>query len=212
MDLRYPGTFFHGFRARKDSDDHGDGQYNNSSRGTGSTLQAAAQLGGDAFEIFGSVASQALRFPIDAANSAANLALHPGEALTAVYDSVRSIENEKLARRTRLLQQICDARSWTEYNEVCAELDRFEGAEVWKDFDHSELYDVECLRGRLKRLIAASDRDDVEEMVDLIRCELTRDLGGMCNPSLHLQTHTGTKFLIDHYIKMVSQVLDRIVH
>lgn len=212
MDLRYPGPLFHGPRTARQKGEWNNGRPRELQSRNASTLQAAAQLGTGAIEIFGSVASQAIRFPVDAVSTAAHLALHPGEAFNAAYDALRNAENEKLARQTRLLQQLHSATSWSEYSATCIELDQLEGAEVWKELDHSEFYDVNCLRGRLKRLIAASDRDDVEEMVDLIRCELTRDLGGICNPALHQQTRTGTKFIIDHYIRTVGEVLDRIVN
>ncbi|KAF2483923.1 acyl transferase/acyl hydrolase/lysophospholipase [Neohortaea acidophila] len=133
------------------------------------------------------------------------------DTLDALGSVVQKLQNERLARRTRLLQQLADATSWAAYSDTCAELDELEGAAVWKEQEPSEYYDVGCLRGRLKRLALASEQDDLAEMLHIIRGELTRDLGGVCNPALHRHTRAGTKFLIDHYIATVRQALARIV-
>jgi TAG lipase/steryl ester hydrolase/phospholipase A2/LPA acyltransferase len=44
-------------------------------------------------------------------------------------------------------------------------------------------------------------------MIHLIRTALSRDLGGMTNPSLYKRAHVGTKDLIDQYITTASGTL-----
>ena len=169
-----------------------------------STLQLATGF-------LGTLVAQAARLPSDAINTVTQFALRPARAVSAAHGLIGNEHNERLAKRTRLLQQLCNATGWTSYRAACIELDRLEDAQSWKETEPSELYDVDCLRGRLKRLSSAIDRDDVRGMVSLIRSELTRDLGGICNPALHQQSRMGTKYLIQHYMKTVEQVLDRIV-
>ena len=73
------------------------------------------------------------------------------------------------------------------------------------------LFDVERVRSRLWTLESARDADDLPRMLSLIRNQVSRDLGGICNPKLYDRPGVRTQPVIDRYQKTVAEILDRIV-
>ncbi len=66
---------------------------------------------------------------------------------------------------------------------------------------------------RLKELEDAQISSDVRRMMHLVRTALSRDIGGISNASLYNHTHTGTKHLVERYIKtsvdLIQTLIDR---
>jgi TAG lipase / steryl ester hydrolase / phospholipase A2 / LPA acyltransferase len=86
-------------------------------------------------------------------------------------------------------------------------LDILEGNEEWKNDPQSLDYDYKLVTERLAELDEARTNCDVKRMLHLLRTVLTRDLGDMGNIRLYKHSHTGTKILIETYIKSALETM-----
>lgn len=120
-------------------------------------------------------------------------------------------ENEKLARRTRLQEDLRTATSWLNYEATARALGELQEDEEWKNEHSTDLYDVDRVLKRLTDLDRAHANDDLPAMLHLIRTQLTRNLGDITNPALFEQTQLGTKTLIERYIETVNEAVQRLV-
>lgn len=119
----------------------------------------------------------------------------------------RRAELEKQEQRRRMK----DAADAKEYRQAADRLDMLEGNYTWKFEEDSEHADMALIRNRLDRLKRANHAGDMEEMLSLIRNDLKRDLGAMCNVHLYMQCHTGTKHLIDEWTDVVKYTIERLL-
>lgn len=104
-----------------------------------------------------------------------------------------------------------NAKNPSEYREAADRLDMLEGNYAWKFEEDSEHADMALIRNRLDKLKRANHAGDMEEMLSLIRNDLKRDLGAMCNVQLYLHCHTGTKHLIDEWTDVVKYTIERLL-
>lgn len=119
----------------------------------------------------------------------------------------RRAEQEKEEQR-QCMKNAADAK---EYREAADRLDMLEGNYAWKFEEDSEHADMALIRNRLDKLKRANHAGDIEEMLSLIRNDLKRDLGAMCNVQLYLHCHTGTKHLIDEWTDVVKYTIERLL-
>jgi len=84
------------------------------------------------------------------------------------------------------------------------------GKNEWKKQDESSLYNYDLISKRLKRINEIRMTGDVHQLVRILRSELFRKLGGICNPKLHTYCYTGTKHLIEEYEDAVCKALEYI--
>ena len=182
------------------------------------TLNSAGYFARHPTEAVGIVAN-GVRHPFDTYQTLANCIFGPtvaGNDSSVVTgrklsDGGFNNANERLARCTRLLEELRTATSWADYEASARELGELEDDEDWKNQELSALYDVERVKKRLHDLEKVYEYDNLPGMLHLIRTQLTRDLGCMSNPALFDQTRFGTKALIEQYTKTVEEVLQRIV-
>lgn len=119
----------------------------------------------------------------------------------------RRAETEKQEQRRRM-KNAADAK---EYRQAADRLDMLEGNYAWKFEEDSQHADMALIRNRLDKLKRANHAGDMEEMLSLIRNDLKRDLGAMCNVQLYLHCHTGTKHLIDEWTDIVKYTIERLL-
>lgn len=146
-----------------------------------------------------------------ACRSVALLTQGLSDSLRAPPSPPRSREHEFLARRTRLEQELDGATCWRDYSSTARELVELQASQRWDQPERSEHFDEQCLNARLERLSKAQYFDDLPAMLRLVRTELTRDLGGMCDAGLQNKPNLLSKALIDRYIATVGELLDRIL-
>lgn len=109
--------------------------------------------------------------------------------------------------RRALEEQLNKTTTYQEWYRYAQELDWINGTEQWKERNESELYDWRLIEARLKQLRQLSKEGDIRGLVFHIRAGLLRNLGGLGNRELHLQSLIGTKRLIEDYVTGVSQQL-----
>jgi TAG lipase / steryl ester hydrolase / phospholipase A2 / LPA acyltransferase len=112
----------------------------------------------------------------------------------------------KLAEQRRKdLYQAGDYRSW---REIALELDRLEGADVWKLDDTSEDYDHLLIKERLFELRRLRQAGDARQLAFDLYEGLHGNLGNISSPMLYGVCRVGTKKLIEDYVAEVTRCLD----
>ncbi|KAK3058046.1 Lipase 5 [Extremus antarcticus] len=121
------------------------------------------------------------------------------------------IEPRKLARISRLLQDLDIARGYKEKHRIEKQLYalRFDAEDEARR--RESLLDAELLRSRALRLEDALEVDDLARLLEMIRTELRRNLGGMCNPALYDSPGVPTERTVARYQKAVRDALNAIV-
>jgi TAG lipase/steryl ester hydrolase/phospholipase A2/LPA acyltransferase len=127
-------------------------------------------------------------------------------------DEARRIVDEMDDPVEILFACLQNAKTSQEYREYARQLDILEGNHRWKYDEESDECNMRLIRSRLAKLKEAHRTGDMEEMVRLVRSDLTRDLGGMCNARLYQHTWSGTKTLIEEYTEVVKYTIERIAH
>ncbi|CAM1508610.1 Fc.00g054580.m01.CDS01 [Cosmosporella sp. VM-42] len=114
-------------------------------------------------------------------------------------------------RRQVLCQRMQDAESHAQWDKAAQELDALEGNEEWKKDAMSGDYNPQLIEDRLRELDEARASGDIRAMMHLIRTALSRDLGGMDNVDLYRHSYTGTKQLIERYVKSTLETIEIVV-
>lgn len=188
MDL-LPGSPWHRGREWEAEDELKNGRPNKrlkTARRHASILQPITRLVRDPLETIGEIA-ESLGYPL-------RTPLSPEE------------EEKDL-----LLLRLRGAKSYDEWSDAAAALDRLEGGDAWKSEEECDEYDVELVKSRLAKLEQARVAGNLEEMHFHVRTALTRDLGGMGAVGLYRNCRIGTKALIERYIDTVVDVVETVV-
>lgn len=74
----------------------------------------------------------------------------------------------------------------------------------------SKYYDWRLITERLDSLAIARENNDFQQLVDLLRSGLVRNLGNITAPKLYNRSFSGTKYLIEEYITQVAETIDDI--
>jgi TAG lipase/steryl ester hydrolase/phospholipase A2/LPA acyltransferase len=110
-----------------------------------------------------------------------------------------------IAQRRKDLAHASDYRSW---REIAQELDRLEGADVWKQDDTSDDYDYLLIKERLSEMRELRRLADAPRLAFKLGEGLHGNLGNLSNPALYGVARVGTKQLIEDYITEVARCLD----
>lgn len=87
-----------------------------------------------------------------------------------------------------------------------------DGNEEWKKDSSTGDYNPELIEERLHDLEEVRASCDIRAMMHLIRTALARDLGGMENVDLYRHSYSGTKHLIERYVKSTVQTIEAVVN
>jgi TAG lipase/lysophosphatidylethanolamine acyltransferase len=74
----------------------------------------------------------------------------------------------------------------------------------------SKYYDWSLITERLDSLIIAREENNYEQLVNLLRSGLVRNLGNISVPKLYNRSFSGTKYLIEEYIAQVAESVEDI--
>eukprot|EP00347_Sterkiella_histriomuscorum_P000572 403375331 len=78
-------------------------------------------------------------------------------------------------------------------------IDQLEGKEIWKMNKISSLYDYERIEDRYRSMKQMRQGQDIRGLVQCLRQDLLKNLGGIASPQLYSYCHFGTKRLIEKY-------------
>ena len=112
-----------------------------------------------------------------------------------------------IASRLKELTAATDYRVW---REVASDLDRLEGADVWKQDETSEEYDYLLIRERLQLMRELRRKGHVRELSFHLAEGLHGNLANISNPLLYGYARVGTKRLIEEYVDEAARCLDYI--
>jgi TAG lipase / lysophosphatidylethanolamine acyltransferase len=74
----------------------------------------------------------------------------------------------------------------------------------------SKHYDWRLITERLSSIVAAREDSDFQQLVNLLRSGLVRNLGGITSPKLYNVSLSGTKYLVEEYITQVAESVEDI--
>ncbi|KAK6503438.1 hypothetical protein TWF481_008456 [Arthrobotrys musiformis] len=115
-------------------------------------------------------------------------------------------------KRQRLRLALRKSRNYEEWKVAAKELDRYLGADEWRETDEFSYYDYITIRRVLTelqdfRLRAKRDDDAIEGLAALVRACVKNDFAGIENPRLYSQTYYGTKNLLQDYYDELERCL-----
>eukprot|EP00357_Protocruzia_adherens_P026900 CAMPEP_0114983764 /NCGR_PEP_ID=MMETSP0216-20121206/6884_1 /TAXON_ID=223996 /ORGANISM="Protocruzia adherens, Strain Boccale" /LENGTH=640 /DNA_ID=CAMNT_0002345789 /DNA_START=294 /DNA_END=2216 /DNA_ORIENTATION=- len=107
------------------------------------------------------------------------------------------------------------ATTYEEWYASAIKLDAICGHNTWKATKESEYYDYEYIEKTTSLLKDCLENKNAKKLMLNLRCELTRNKGGINHPILHQHAYVGTKELIEAYnqkiidsLRMISQASD----
>ncbi|KAH6574296.1 hypothetical protein BASA60_005586 [Batrachochytrium salamandrivorans] len=109
-----------------------------------------------------------------------------------------------------LERRLAAATSYDEWRCIALELDILNGNQAWKATQDTSLYDHKLIYTRLQSLRQNCASGDLETLIILLRSGLLRNLGGISDVRLYKHSLTGTKILIEDYLKEVVTQFDTI--
>ena len=115
-----------------------------------------------------------------------------------------------IKRSNHLKHQLKKAPTFEKWQETAEELDKILGHDEWKRTPTSHLYDNETIEADIRKLRKERSSGNQRALMHYIRQGLHRNRGNIGNPALYEFCFTGTKYLLDDYIKEVIQCLNYI--
>ncbi|KFH42999.1 triacylglycerol lipase -like protein [Hapsidospora chrysogenum ATCC 11550] len=108
------------------------------------------------------------------------------------------------------LELLRNAEAFEDWEEAALHLDNLLGLDQWRNNPTSKYYDWRLITERLNSLIAAREESNFQQLVNLLRSGLVRNLGNITSPKLYNRSFSGTKYLIDEYITQVAESVEDI--
>ncbi|KAM0510893.1 hypothetical protein ACHAPE_010445 [Trichoderma viride] len=108
------------------------------------------------------------------------------------------------------LELLRNAETFEDWEEAALHLDNLLGLDLWRNNPTSKYYDWALITERLDSLIIAREENNYEQLVNLLRSGLVRNLGNISVPKLYNRSFSGTKYLIEEYIAQVAESVDDI--
>ncbi|KAH0595982.1 hypothetical protein MHUMG1_06532 [Metarhizium humberi] len=108
------------------------------------------------------------------------------------------------------LELLRNAESFEDWEEAALHLDSLLGLDLWRNNPTSKYYDWRLITERLHSLAVAREESQFQQLVNLLRSGLIRNLGNITVPKLYNRSFSGTKYLIEEYISQVAETVDDI--
>ncbi|ROT36872.1 patatin-like phospholipase [Sodiomyces alkalinus F11] len=106
------------------------------------------------------------------------------------------------------LDLLRNAETFEEWEEAALHLDNLLGLDLWRNNPTSKYYDYRLINERLNSLVEAREEDNINQLVNLLRSGLVRNLGNISSPKLYNRAFAGTKYLIEEYITQVAEAVE----
>ncbi|KAK1250849.1 hypothetical protein MKX07_005404 [Trichoderma sp. CBMAI-0711] len=111
---------------------------------------------------------------------------------------------------TLWLELLRNAETFEDWEEAALHLDNLLGLDLWRNNPTSKYYDWALIAERLDSLVVAREENNYEQLVNLLRSGLVRNLGNIAVPKLYNRSFSGTKYLIEEYITQVAESVEDI--
>lgn len=128
--------------------------------------------------------------------------------LSSVWTKIILNLTERGRKEKDLLKRLKEAKTYVEWQEAAQDLDRFRGYDVWRNQDHSTLYDHKMLQKRIVFTREMLRRGDVFDLMFRMRGGLARDQFGMQHEGLFSRAMAGTKHIVEKYLETICDGLN----
>ncbi|KAG6012919.1 hypothetical protein E4U54_007224 [Claviceps lovelessii] len=108
------------------------------------------------------------------------------------------------------LDLLRNAETYEDWEEASLHLDNLLGLDLWRNNPTSKYYDWRLITERLHSLAIAREENHFQQLVNLLRSGLVRNLGNITAPRLYNRSFSGTKYLIEEYISQVAESVEDI--
>ncbi|KAG6016043.1 hypothetical protein E4U43_004306 [Claviceps pusilla] len=108
------------------------------------------------------------------------------------------------------LDLLRNAETYEDWEEASLHLDNLLGLDLWRNNPTSKYYDWRLISERLHSLAIAREENHFQQLVNLLRSGLVRNLGNITAPRLYNRSFSGTKYLIEEYISQVAESVEDI--
>ncbi|KAH7269948.1 acyl transferase/acyl hydrolase/lysophospholipase [Fusarium redolens] len=110
------------------------------------------------------------------------------------------------------------AEAFEDWEEAALHLDNLLGLDLWqvclqnamRNNPASKYYDWRLIAERLDSLATAREDGNFQQLVNLLRSGLVRNLGNITSPKLYNRSFAGTKYLIEEYITQIAEAVEDI--
>lgn len=109
--------------------------------------------------------------------------------------------------RTKLLQQLPKATTFEEWHAIAFRLDRIQGNDIWRADPVSPYYDYKLISSLEWRLGQLRKHQRLDELAEVVRSGLMRNMGSIAASELYTCAYAGTKSLIESYVVSVCDSL-----
>ncbi|KAL2314189.1 Triacylglycerol lipase ptl1 [Schizosaccharomyces pombe] len=105
-----------------------------------------------------------------------------------------------------------DCRSWEDWKVLATTIDKASGRWKWRFTPASDKYDYLLIDRCTVSLKRYRQRKSVYPMLMFLRSSLLRNFGNIGNSSLYTENYSGTKILIEEYVREVNNCLEFLYH
>ncbi|CAN6641859.1 triacylglycerol lipase 5 [Trichomonascus vanleenenianus] len=112
----------------------------------------------------------------------------------------------------RLLEKQKSVESYEDWLKISQELDCLLGNDEWKKQKECSIYHYAVIEASLERFKKARLSNNTEELLNLVRTSLQRNLGNMGDTKLYSNCYTGTKLLIEQYIAEIEETIETLMN
>ncbi|CAG9971433.1 unnamed protein product [Clonostachys byssicola] len=108
------------------------------------------------------------------------------------------------------LELLRNAEVFEDWEEAALHLDNLLGLDLWRNNPTSKYYDWRLITERLNSLSVAREENNFQQLINLLRSGLVRNLGNITAPKLYNRSFSGTKYLIEEYVTQVAEGIEDI--
>eukprot|EP01032_Pedospumella_encystans_P008825 gene8825-10437_t len=128
--------------------------------------------------------------------------------LSSVWTKISLNLTEKGRKEKAMIQELKNAETYSEWQIAAQNLDKLRGFDVWRQQDHSTLYDHRMLQKRILFTREMLRRGDVFDLMFRMRGGLARDQFGMQHEGLFSRALAGTKIIVEKYLETIADGLN----
>lgn len=137
------------------------------------------------------------------------------QVLVILYQGLGKVGNALYTQFTeigrkekQLLNELAEATSFTDWQNVALKLDELRGVDEWRKIDECQLYDNKTLTKRILGTSEMLERGDVFNLMFRLRGGLARDQFGMQHAGLFTRAMAGTKHIVERYHETMAAALN----